>query len=172
VRHSGHRVHQLIAVLLIVAAGLFVIGVASEPDEGDKTVEHSERAEAGETSAEPTEKQSEEGHEERVLGIDVESPASVTAAVVVSLLLAGFLWRRPGRRLLIVVAVVAGGFAVLDVAEVVHQLDEDRTRLAVLATLVAILHAGAAAVALAASGWPPGRDSGRPAAVGADPRRS
>ena len=40
-------------------------------------------------------------------------------------------------------------FAVLDVREVVHQLDEDNGGLALLAGVVAALHLGAAAVALA-----------------------
>jgi hypothetical protein len=99
-----------IAILLVLAAGLFVIGVTSESD--------------------------------------VESPLLVMAAVVVSLVLAGLVWRRPDRPLLIVIAVVAAAFAVLDAAEVAHQLDEDNTGLALLAGLVAALHAGAAVLAI------------------------
>ena len=46
------------------------------------------------------------------------------------------------------VAVVMVVFAVVDVREVFHQLDEDKDGLALLATLVAALHLAAAGVAL------------------------
>jgi hypothetical protein len=67
--------------------------------------------------------------------------------VLVSLLLAALVWRRPDRRLLIVIAVVAAAFAVLDSAEVAHQLD-DNAGLALLAGLIAVLHAATAALAI------------------------
>jgi len=152
---------QAIAVLLIVAAGLFVVGVTSENDDAHsdepavEASEHNEATEAAEVrEAESAERstseaaESTEDDEERVLGIDVESPLLVTAAVLVSLLLAALVWRRPDRRLLIVIAVVAAAFAVLDIAEVAHQLDEDNTGLALLAGLIAALHAAAAALAI------------------------
>lgn len=83
-----------------------------------------------------------------MLGIDLESPLPITTAVIVSLLLAGLVWRRPHPQLLIVIAVVAAAFAVLDAAEVAHQLGEDHTGLALLAGLIAALHAAAAALAI------------------------
>jgi hypothetical protein len=148
---------QAIAILLIVAAGLLVIGVTSEGDDDthsdEPTAEASEHNEATESAeaieaegAERSTSEAEESEEdeERVLGIDVESPLLVTTAIVVSLLLAGLVWRRPIRPLLIVIAVVAAAFAMLDAAEVAHQLDEDHTGLALLAGLVAALHAAAA----------------------------
>ena len=58
-------------------------------------------------------------------------------------------WLRPEWRLLIGLVVAAMVvFAVLDLREVVHQLDEDNGGLAVLAGVVAALHLAAAAVAL------------------------
>jgi hypothetical protein len=157
---------QVIAVLLIVAAGLYVVGVTTEDDndthsdeptaeaaqagernEGSESAEtiEAEAAERSVNAAEATEEPEED--EERVLGVDIESPLLVTAAVAVSLLLAGLVWRRPNRRLLIMIAVVAAGFAVLDAAEVAHQLDEDRTGLSLLAGAIMALHATAAALA-------------------------
>jgi hypothetical protein len=160
---------RVIAVLLIVAAGLFVVGMTTEDDNDthsdEPTAEAAEAAEAGEhneasesaetieaeaaersvNAAEATEEAEED--EERVLGVDIESPLLVTAAVAVSLLLAGLVGRRPNRRLLIVIAVVAAGFAVLDAAEVAHQLDEDRTGLSLLAGAIMTVHATAAALA-------------------------
>jgi hypothetical protein len=145
---------------MIVAAGLFVIGVTSESD-GDTrseettagTTEHNEAAESAEAreteGAEGSTGEEESGEdEERVLGVDVESPRLVTTAVVVSLLLAGLVWRRPTRAVLIVIAVVAAVFAVLDAAEVAHQLDEDNTGLALLAGLIAAVHVAVAALSI------------------------
>ena len=152
---------RTIAVLLIVAAGLFVIGVTVERDSDNhsdepaaETGEHNEANESAESiEAENAERASgeaeeAEGDDERVLGVDVESPHLVVAAVVASLVLAALVWRRPNRRLLIVIAVVAAAFAVLDVAEVAHQLDEDNAGLALLAGIVAVLPAGAAVLAI------------------------
>jgi hypothetical protein len=154
----ARRAPRVIAMLLIVAAALFVIGVTSERDEDthsdeptSETGEHDEATEADEgtetPTAEPAEGETGE-NEVRVLGIDVESPLAIAAAVVVSVLLAGVVWRRPTRRLLVVIAVVAAAFAVLDIAEVVHQVDENRTGLALLAGVIAAAHAAAAALAL------------------------
>jgi Flp pilus assembly protein TadB len=151
---------QTIAALLIVAAGMFVIGVTSENDNShsdeltSEAAEHNQATEshqaieneAGERSTSEAEHAEED--EERVLGIDVESPLLVTAAVIVSLLLAGLVWRRPHRQLLIVIAIVAAGFAVLDAAEIAHQLDEDRSGLALLAGVIMALHTAAAALAI------------------------
>lgn len=164
---------QVIAGLLITAAALFVIGVSAEGNEDTHTdeptseaAETNQREEATEAAGEAAEahaeneagKQSEareqqeaaeegEKDEQVVLGLDPESPLLVGAAVVVSILLAGLTLARRDRRLLLTVAVFAGAFAVLDAAEMVHQLDEDNTGLAVLATVIAVLHAGAALLA-------------------------
>jgi hypothetical protein len=149
------RQRQAIAVLLVIAAGLLVIGVTTERDEDThsdesaaEAAEHNEQDEAAETEAAERAESEAEGDEAQVIGIDIESPLLITAAVVTSLLLAGLVWRRPDRRLLLVIAVVAAGFVVFDGAEVAHQLDEGRTGLAALAGVVAALHAAAAALAI------------------------
>jgi hypothetical protein len=159
----GRLPQRTIAVLLIVAAGLFVIGVTAEDntdthsDEGTAQAgEHGEatesdeaiEAEAAERSTGEAERSESDGDAERLLGIDIESPVLVTAAVVASVLLAGLVWRRRDRRLFVVIAVFAAGLAVVDAAEVAHQLDEDHTGLALLAGLIAALHSAAAALAL------------------------
>jgi hypothetical protein len=166
---SGARwPHRAIAALLVAAARLFVVGVTSENDNDVHNDEpaaetiaadrHDDAAESAEaidaeaeerftSEAEAAEEEAEEDAE-RVLGIDVESPVLVTAAVVISLLLAGLVWRRPDRRLLIIIAVFGASFAVLDAAEVAHQLDEDNTGLARVAGSIAALHAAVAALAL------------------------
>jgi len=157
---SGWRPYKAIAILLVVAAGLFVLGVSIERGDGDhheepagETTEHDETNESAEHRASEGEAAqpagSEEGeNEERALGLDVESPLLVAAAVAVSLLLAGLVWRRPRRQLLLVAVGFSAAFTVLDVAEVVHQLEEDKTGLALLAAVIALLHAAIAALAI------------------------
>lgn len=155
----------LLAGLLIASAVLFAIGVAleksAESDEpssvsGETSGEtgHSEAEEAEEGHSEEGESGATEGTEEThsesketLLGIDIESPLAVGAGVVLSLVLAALAFRSNNKVVLIVVALFALGFAVLDGKELFHQLDENRTGLAVLAGVIALLHLGAAGVA-------------------------
>jgi hypothetical protein len=88
---------------------------------------------------------------ERLLGVDPESTGLVAVAVVVSLVLAALVWRGGAPWLLGLVALVMIAFAALDVREVVHQIDESRTGLTLLALLVAALHLAAAALAARAA---------------------
>ena len=133
-------------LVLLAATALFVLGVALEPSSehaGSESGEHA-ASEVGEAGTEPA------GGEERVLGLDLESPLVVGLAVAASVGLALLAWSRPERRWLVAIAVVAAAFAVVDVAEVLHQLDEDRMGLALLAAGVAALHALAAVLAVRA----------------------
>jgi hypothetical protein len=109
-------------------------------------VEHGEAAERGEADEGAAESRS--AQELRPLGVDVEAWPFVALAAAASLALAVAAVARPRAvALLVVVAAAMLAFAALDVREVVHQLDEDRTSLTVLAAAVAALHLGAAAVA-------------------------
>lgn len=82
----------------------------------------------------------------RPLGVDIEALPFVVVAALLSLGLAAGAWVRPRSTPLLVVLVVAMlAFAALDVREIVHQSDESRTGLALLAGLVAALHLAAAA---------------------------
>jgi hypothetical protein len=72
--------------------------------------------------------------------------------------LAAAAWLRPtAAPPLVVVAVAMLAFAALDVREVVHQLDIDKSGLAVLAGAIAALHAaaGVVAAALTSRAWRP-----------------
>ena len=131
--------------------GLFVLGDTIE--RGDRHDEpaaattalsgeqtgHDEGTEAagghGESSTQPAVEGS-----EKVLGLDVESPALVALGVGVSLVLAALAWLRPQRAVFVVVAAFAAAFAVLDVAETLHQIDKSRTGLAVVASVLALVH--------------------------------
>lgn len=69
-----------------------------------------------------------------------------------SLLLTAAVWRFGGSfSVLTVVALAMAGFCALDVREVVHQAEESRTGLAMLAAVVAALHLGAALLAARAA---------------------
>jgi hypothetical protein len=157
----------LIAVLLVVAAALFGVGVAMEHSGGDThaavattgSAGHTETGQEGSESGTAPAGHSETATSERVLGIALESPATVTAAVVVSLLLAGLVWRYPRRPVLIVVALFAAGAAVFDVAEVARQVSADRAGVAALAVVVAVLHVAVVVVAATVLLRPAGRVS-------------
>jgi hypothetical protein len=160
----------LLVALVVAATAAFVVGVALE--RGSKSDHHDTAAPgapAGEATGEGGEaggaggagegahdqaeagasKTAETSAEElRPLGIDVEAWPFVALAAVASLALAAAAALRPQSvPLLTLLAVALLAFAVLDVREVAHQLDEKRTDLAVLAGAVALLHLAAAAVA-------------------------
>lgn len=165
-----HWVRWFVA-LWLAATALFVIGVAversqghreaggqpgaptAEPsnhtdDEGDEPageeVGHGtdEGGEAGESSDEST--------DESVFGVDPESTPAVTAVVLVSLLLAWVAWRWTAAWSLLIGAAFCVAALAFDVREIVHQANEGRTTVAVLAAAVALLHATAAASGV---GW-------------------
>lgn len=156
----------LLIALLVTATAAFVVGVSIERSQGETHVEPGatahgesgeagEAGEAGETGHEggeaPRAKESAgEGGGETFLGIDFEAVPFIVLAAVFSLGLALAVWAHPGSGpLLAFVAVAMIAFAVLDVRELVHQLDEDTSGLALLAGVVAPLHLGVAAVAIA-----------------------
>lgn len=91
---------------------------------------------------------------ELVFGLDLESPALVIAAVVVSVLLAVAILTIATPWLAALIAAVMLVFTVLDVREIVHQLGESRTELAAVAVVAALLHflAAIAATRVARSG--------------------
>jgi hypothetical protein len=152
---------RIAAVLLVVTAVLFVIGVSQESgDEHNESTEetHAEGEATGEgENGESAEQREAEGHDEagesaggeerQILGLDPESPGLVAVAVVVSLALAAGLWFTAKRGVAAAAAGFAAVFALLDAAEVSHQLDEDRNGLATLAVAIAIGHALAALTA-------------------------
>jgi hypothetical protein len=167
------RARRAAAILFVVTAALFAVGVAAEDDTHSEPAAESsstpaeqpagESGEAHEEGAEETGDEAEEGsgregddaghdesaEDETVLGIDAESPATVTLAVLVSIALAAGLWFTKRRAVAIAAAVAAILFAVFDIAEVAHQLDESNNALAALALTVAVGHL----LAGAGAGW-------------------
>lgn len=147
---------HMLAIVIVAATAAFVTGVSIERSNGDTHQEEtatptdageSEEAHA-EESVERAASAEEESEDERVLGVDLEATPFVVLAAIGSLTFAAAAWLRPEvRRLLLVTALAMLAFAVLDLREVVHQVDESDTGLAVLAGVVAFLHLVAAAVA-------------------------
>jgi Flp pilus assembly protein TadB len=164
------RLRVVLIALLVAATAAFVVGVSIERSQGEAHAEptskvvgaageagHEEGAENGQAvhAEESPGAHAEEGNTERFLGIDYEAVPFIVLAAAFSVALAAAVWLLPGSVWVLALVVVAMlAFAVLDVREVVHQLDEDNGGLALLAGVVAALHLGAAAVALALARGP------------------
>jgi len=145
--------NRRLAVLIATGAALFAIGVLIETSDthGEPAAGHVE-GEPGESEiaegAESAEAHEEGEEDETLFGIDLESTPLIVAAVIASLALAAGAWARPDSSVLLtLIGIAMLAFAVLDIREVVHQLDEDGSGLALLAGLVALLHLAAAGLA-------------------------
>ena len=167
----------LLVGLIVVATAAFVVGTAVERNSSGESAHHeaalpaaatsdsgasaeARHTEAGGESAATHAKEStatstatatttEEPHAElRPLGIDVEAWPFVTLAAVASLILAAAAWLRPRAvPVLTLTAVAMLAFAALDVREIVHQLDINKSALAVMAAAIAALHLAAVGTA-------------------------
>lgn len=166
---TTRRLTSLLVALLVASTGVFAVGVGIERGSG-----HDEASE-GSHSQTATEAEGEAGHDESaearergeatsestVLGVDPESTAAVLVVVALSLLAAAAVatTRPPSTGLLVGVTVAGAAAVVLDVAEITHQADEGgSSTVAVLATVVTVLHAGVALTGLrllAAERWAP-----------------
>jgi hypothetical protein len=160
------RLRWTLVALLVASTALFAVGVTAERSDSDTHVDvttpqaeatgteqegaHDESGESGETEAGEAHSETASGEtdpeDERVLGVDLESTPLLVLAVLAGLGLAGLTATRLGRLrgFLLAVMAIALVWAVLDVREVVHQFDESRTGVALLAISVAVLHLAAA----------------------------
>ena len=169
----------LIATLIVISTLLFIIGVTIERmgGEGDETAAHQEGVETHveeahseqegeegqetheqeESASEATESHVEaeethqegEGHQETVLGVNIESPWVLTVIVLGWLILAVALLRFGGW-VLAVVIIAAAAATLFDIGEVLLQINEGNGGVAILATLVAVTHAAVAVLAFLA----------------------
>ena len=168
-----------LVALLVASTALFAVGVIAERSSTDTHTEPAaaHAAETGGESGEPAgahaeggaseattsgetghvESATEHDERERLLGVDVESTPLVVLAVLAGLALAALAASRIGLRrgFLLTVVVIALAWAALDIREVVHQLDESRTGIAVVALAVAALHLAAAAISGRLATQPP-----------------
>ncbi len=166
--HEPGTVARVLVALIVAATAAFVVGVLLERHQTtNETRETPARhaAEAGTESrlgesGETTAHREASGHaesSEKLLGVNPESTGLLAVAVAVSLLLAAAVWWQRGSKLVLaVVAAAMAAFCALDIREVVHQVSESRTGLAVLAGVVAALHGAAALVAGRAAAGAPG----------------
>jgi hypothetical protein len=168
-----------LVALLIASTALFAVGVIAERsstdthtgpaaahaaestgESGEPAGAHSEGGASEATAsgeAGHVESGTEHAETERLLGIDVESAPLVVLAVLAGLALAALAASRIGltRGFLLTVVVVGLAWAALDIREVVHQLDEARTGVAVVAIAVAALHLMVAAISGRLATQPP-----------------
>ena len=145
----------MLVALLVASTALFAIGVIAERSGADEdreaasiqttaeSAEQHQRGEPGETG----EPGAETG--EAVLGVDLQSTPLVVLAGIIGLALAVLASTRLGEpaAVLTAIALIALAWAALDVREVLHQIDESRTRVALIAAGVALLHLATAVVA-------------------------
>jgi hypothetical protein len=146
------RVRWLIGALLIAAAALFAMGVGTEGGHHEESVasvesdEHNEGTEYNEETEHDNHGEASEPGE-TVFGINLESTPLVVLGVIVSVALAVATWRTDYKAVLLVTALFAAAFAVLDVAELSHQIKESASTIAAIAAVIAVLHVAAALLA-------------------------
>lgn len=149
---------RLTAVALLAASTLlFGIGVAVERSSNPPTTssttsaspEPSGHVEGSGTEGSVNHDSDSGAAEQGLAGLNLEGIPAVAGAVLVSAAVAAglwFWWRRP--LFLILAALYAGGFAVLDAREVVHQVAVGQPIGASLAVAVTALHVTTAAAVL------------------------
>jgi hypothetical protein len=162
-----------LVALLVLATALFAAGVLAErsrsethPEPASTHAETGEPERIHEAESVGAERESAETRE-TLFGVDLESTPLLVLAVLAGLGGGATCASRLGQRAgpLLAVAVIVLAWAALDVREVVHQLDESNTGIALIAIAVATLHAAAGVIAarLAARGRHAGAGSrGRP----------
>jgi hypothetical protein len=142
-----HRVAAAVAVLLVAAAALLILGVLLERHTESGT-EHPIVAATGEQAdghhTEPTEATHTQPHSggeaaERLTGISTESPWIVALGSIASIAVAVVVWLRPNRPVIIGVVAFTAAALVLDILEISHQLGAGRIELAALAGVIAAL---------------------------------
>ncbi len=145
-----------LAGVLVLSAVLFAIGVHAEKTthhEGSTEVSQAPpHADTGETAREMSGETgalapSAPEKTEHVLGVNTESNTVVAVAIIVSALLgAGVLLAPRFAELLWATAVFGLAAGVFDIAEIFHQISRSDFGLAALATSIAVLHFGVAAL--------------------------
>ena len=149
---------RTLAVVILGATIVFAIGAVLERSEADThstgveeghTDESGEEAELG-GGPEPSGDGPTGSDEGAFFAVDLESVPTIILAIVVSVVMAGAVWFELGSAwLLIAVALSMLVFAIFDVREILHQIDESNELIAVAAFVVASLHVGAAVIATA-----------------------
>ncbi len=183
-RLGADRRRILIALLLAASGLLFFVGTRIEAHTGGRQeqgghVEHPaesggghEQSEGGapshvegETTSEPTAEAGHSESSEKVLGLNLESLPFAIAVTAISILLAVLVAFTASRAVIVAVVGISAGAAVFDVLEVVHQLDQSKPSLAVVAALVLALHTTITALGTRALAAPGGHAGPSPSAA-------
>jgi len=152
VRSRPTHIATVIAGLLVAATIFFVWGALAERSDHHDTNATTATHQEGESGESANEHAAEGGATEadseyRPLGINLESTPLIIAAAALSLALAGLVAFRASTAVFVAVVVLGGAFTALEVAEVIHQADRDKTGLVALAVLAGMFHASAAVLA-------------------------
>ncbi|MEO5922013.1 MAG: hypothetical protein ABIQ01_12815 [Pseudolysinimonas sp.] len=140
---------RLVAILLLLAAVLVVVGVSIESVTGHpESSESSKQGEGGEGHDESNENHEQPASEPglegaTLLGLPLESPLFIGGLAVASVVLAAAIWIRSGRltgALTIVFSLTAGAF---DVSEIQHQATEGSPGLVAVAVIIVALRLAA-----------------------------
>jgi hypothetical protein len=155
-RQTAHRIRRVLAAVILVTTALFVVAVVLErgqPEPAPSLTEegHREETEGHSEAGEQGREQAAQHGEGRMLGLDLESPAVVGVVAIVSLAMAAAIVLFDKRGVLIVVALAMVTFALFDVRELVAQIREHHTAVAVAAAAVGVGHLAAGALAMMAS---------------------
>ncbi|MBI1878076.1 MAG: hypothetical protein HYR94_07600 [Chloroflexi bacterium] len=156
----------LIAGLILISNILFVIGSVIEQSQGEasevpgshQTIGESAATNEGESGeASGTHQEGEETHKqeahseaesrEKILGLNLESPWLVAGFVFTWLVLVVALLRW-GQWVLVPVILIAGVSTLLDLREVLFQIEQSHTNIAIVAGAVTFTHAGIVIVAI------------------------
>ena len=144
----------VLAALVVIAAALLIAGALLErsghhearPAQTTAHVEASGEASEGHVATETADQSSPEPSE-RVLGVNFESNAILAAVGLGAMLLAGVVALTGSQVAVAVALAVSSAAVVFDMAEVVHQVNRSSAGLALVAALVAVVHAVSAAIA-------------------------
>ena len=157
-RTLATRVRALIAILLVGSSVFFAVGAMLERNEsqhdepavetaGPEAAESTE-AESGEEATSEAGETEEAGEaDERILGINPDSPWAVGVAILASLALAAAVLLVGSTSALVLTGLFALAFAAGDLRELVRQLDESNAGIAVVAAVLAVAHLLVAALA-------------------------
>ena len=115
---------------------LSLLLVVGGTEAGSESTAHSEGT--------STEASGHSGTSEKILGINTESTGLVTVVVALSVALAVLVLVRARREMFLVVAGFATLFAVFDIVEVVHQINNSRAGIATIAAALLLIHVTAA----------------------------
>jgi hypothetical protein len=152
-RSARDPLRVALILFLLVSAVIFAVGTsierghAGEAKNETSVSAHQGTSESGEGSGGESHPASTESSGETIFGVNADASWLVAVVVAITVLLAGAIWARPERWLLIAVVLFGLAAAVFDLRELVHQVDVGRASLIALAAVLAAVHLGVSGLA-------------------------